>query len=116
MSFSKKSLDQLKSFKTKKDLFKEENSDSDNSNNINSYSNNVNKHNELFYSIIDNANNLQETTLKNDQLKQSEANLFKHRQDNIKSDDNSNYLINDDIKLSDEELLYDEFNYLLEDE
>tara|TARA_Y100001978_G_scaffold103795_1_gene92803 strand:+ start:25371 stop:25730 length:360 start_codon:yes stop_codon:yes gene_type:complete len=119
MILSKKNFDQLKS------LLNEENSSilKNKINSHNSTNNNFSKDNsshisdpnELFYSIIDNTNNLEQTTLSNSKLKECEANFIKSN-----SSFNSNSLSlspkkNKDNLLSNEDLMYDEFNYLLEE-
>ena len=115
MSFSKKNLDKLKSIK-KKESFKNkispQNLDPSKINQISS-SNNDNPE-ELFYSIIDNSSSLEETSFVSPKLKNAEDNLFKSKINKYNSD-NSSSSANSNNKLSEEELLYDEFNYLLEE-
>ena len=115
MSFSKNNLDKLKSIQ-KKESFKNkispQNSDLSKISHPSS-SNNV-KPEELFYSIIDNSSSLEETTFVSPKLKNAEDNSFKskinkYNSNNVSSSTNSNN------ELSEEELLYDEFNYLLEE-
>ena len=115
MSFSKNNLDKLKSIQ-KKESFKNKISPK----NLNlskisqtSSSNNV-KPEELFYSIIDNSSSLEETMFVSPKLRNAEDNSFKskinkYNSNNVSSSTNSNN------ELSEEELLYDEFNYLLEE-
>jgi len=109
MSLSKKNLDKLNKFKKNKNL-------NNNSNNINytkiGSNDNSTKNqlkssdpNKIFYSLIDNSETLDETSKVNHLLRNSEinqinmnsrkANLFK--------------------KLTTEDELYDEFNYLLDE-
>ena len=115
MSLSKNNLDKLKSIQKKesfKNKFSPQSLDLSKTNQNNS-SNNDNPE-ELFYSIIDNSSSLEETSLISPKLKNAEDNLFKskinkYNSNNVLSSDNSNN------ELSEEELLYDEFNYLLEE-
>ena len=110
MSLSKKNLDKLNKLKKKKDLDNE-------SKNINNYTNLTNNNNlitnppnsedpnKIFYSLIDNSESLEETSNINNKLRQSEINQI-----NMNSR-KANY----SKKLTTEEELYDEFNYLLEE-
>tara|TARA_Y100000589_G_scaffold319982_1_gene349251 strand:- start:530 stop:874 length:345 start_codon:yes stop_codon:yes gene_type:complete len=67
---------------------------------------------EIFYSIIDNSDDLEETISSDPKLKKSEEQYFK---------ENSSYPVKNIIssqkntQLSEEDLLYDEFNYLLDE-
>ena len=106
MSLSKKNLDKLNKLKKKKNLNNE-------SKNINNYTNNDNLNanplhpedpNKIFYSLIDNSESLEETSKVNNSLKKSELNQI-----NLNSR-KSNF----SKKLTTEEELYDEFNYLLD--
>ena len=109
MSLSKKNLDKLNKFKKKKNL------NNENKNiNINNYTNNDNlitnplnseDPNKIFYSLIDNAESLEETSNVNNSLRISELNQI-----NINS-----RKANFSKKLTTEEELYDEFNYLLDE-
>lgn len=110
MSLSKKNLDKLNKFKKKKNL----NNESKNINNFTNITNNDNlitnplnseDPNKIFYSLIDNSESLEETSNVNNSLRKSELNQI-----NINSR-NSNY----SKKLTIEEELYDEFNYLLDE-
>ena len=107
MSLSKKNLDKLNKFKKKKNLNNE-------SKNINNYTNNDNlitnplnseDPNKIFYSLIDNSESLEETSNVNNALRKSEINQI-----NMNSKKN-----NFSKKLTTEEELYDEFNYLLDE-
>ena len=107
MSLSKKNLDKLNKFKKKKNLNNE-------SKNINNYTNNDNlitnplnseDPNKIFYSLIDNSESLEETSNVNNSLRKSEINQIYM---NSKNDNFS-------MKLTTEEELYDEFNYLLDE-
>ena len=109
MSLSKKNLDKLNKFKKKKNL----NNESKNIN-INNYTNNDNlitnplnseDPNKIFYSLIDNSESLEETSNVNNSLRKSEINQINM---NSKKDNFSK-------KLTTEEELYDEFNYLLDE-
>ena len=110
MSLSKKNLDKLNKFKKKKNLNNE-------SKNINDYTNITNNDNlitnplnsedpnKIFYSLIDNSESLEETSNINNSLRESEIN-----QTNMNSKKH-----NLTKKLTTEEELYDEFNYLLDE-
>lgn len=110
MSLSKKNLDKLNKFKKKKNLNNE-------SKNINDYTNITNNDNlitnplnsedpnKIFYSLIDNSESLEETSNVNNSLRKSEINQINM---NSKKDNFSK-------KLTTEEELYDEFNYLLDE-
>ena len=112
MSLSKKNLDKLNKFKKKKNL----NNESKNIN-INNYTNTTNNDNlitnphnsedpnKIFYSLIDNSKSLEETSNVNNSLRKSEINQINM---NSKKDNFSK-------KLTTEEELYDEFNYLLDE-
>ena len=110
MSLSKKNLDKLNKFKKNKNL----NNDSKNTSNYTKILNNDNltnnplnseDPNKIFYSIIDNSESLDETSNINDSLRKSELNQI-----NINSKK-----ANFSKKLTTEEELYDEFNYLLDE-
>jgi len=97
MSLSKKNLDKLNKFKKKKNL----------NNNDNLITNPLNSEdpNKIFYSLIDNSESLEETSNVNNSLRESELNQINmnSRQANFSK------------KLTTEEELYDEFNYLLDE-
>ena len=110
MSLSKKNLDKLNKFKKKKNL----NNESININNYTSINNNDNlianplnseDPNEIFYSLIDNSESLEDTSNVNNSLRKSEINQINM---NSKTDNFSK-------ELTTEEELYDEFNYLLDE-
>ncbi len=110
MSLSKKNLDKLNKFKKKKNL----NNESKNINNYTNITNNDNlitnplnseDPNKIFYSLIDNSESLGETSKVNHSLRNSELNQINM---NSKKDNFSK-------KLTTEEELYDEFNYLLDE-
>ena len=110
MSLSKKNLDKLNKFKKKKNS----NNESKNNNNYtnitindNLITNPLNSEdpNKIFYSLIDNSESLEETSNVNNLLRKSEIN---HININSKKDYFSK-------KLTTEEELYDEFNYLLDE-
>ena len=110
MSLSKKNLDKLNKFKKKKNL----NNESKNINNFTNITNNDNLRtnplnsedpNKIFYSLIDNSESLEETSNVNNSLRKSETNQINM---NSKKDNFS-------MKLTTEEELYDEFNYLLDE-
>jgi len=110
MSLSKKNLDKLIKFKKNKNLNYE-------SKHINNYTNITNNDNlitnplisedpkKIFYSLIDNSESLEETSNVNNSLRKSEINQI-----NMNSKKN-----NFSKKLTTEEELYDEFNYLLDE-
>ena len=110
MSLSKKNLDKLNKFKKKKNL----NNESKNINNYTNVTNNDNlitnslnsdDPNKIFYSLIDNSESLEETSNINNSLRESEINQINM---DPKKDNSSK-------KLTTEEELYDEFNYLLDE-
>ena len=110
MSLSKKNLDKLNKLKKKKNL----NNESKNINNFTNITNNDNSitnplnsenPNKIFYSLIDNSESLEETSNVNNSLRKSEINQINM---NSKTD---NFF----QKLTTEEELYDEFNYLLDE-
>ena len=110
MSLSKKNLDKLNKFKKNKNLNNESNNISNYTNitnNSNSITNSLNSEdpNKIFYSLIDNSESLEETSNVNNSLRKSELN-----QNNINS-----RKANLSLKLTTEEELYDEFNYLLDE-
>ena len=115
MSLSKNNLDKLKSILKKesfKNKFSPQNSDLPKTNQTKS--NNNDNPEDLFYSIIDNSFNLEDTTFINPKLKMAEDSLLKSK---IKKDNSNNFSSSANLnnELSEEELLYDEFNYLLEE-
>jgi len=106
MSLSKKNLDKLNKFKKKKNL----NNESKNiniTNNDNLIPNPLDSEdpNKIFYSLIDNSESLEETSNVNNSLRKSELNQINmnSRKANLPN------------KLTTEEELYDEFNYLLDE-
>ena len=115
MSFSKNNLDKLKSIQEKESFKNKFSSQSLDPSEINhtSSTNNDNPE-ELFYSIIDNSSSLEETSFISPKLKNAEDNLFKSKISKYNSN-NSSSSANSNKELSEEELLYDEFNYLLEE-
>ena len=110
MSLSKKNLDKLNKFKKNKNLNNE-------SKNISNYTNtpdndklitnplNLQDPNNIFYSLIDNSESLDETSNVNQSLRKSELNQIK-----INSRKANNFK-----NLTTEEEMYDEFNYLLDE-
>ena len=110
MSLSKKNLDKLNKFKKNKNLNNKSKNISNylnTSNNDNLITNPLNSEdpNKIFYSLIDNSESLEETSNVNNSLRKSEINQIKM---NSKKDNFS-------MKLTTEEELYDEFNYLLDE-
>ena len=97
MSLSKKNLDKLNKFKKNKNL--------NNNNNLITNPLNLEDPNRIFYSLIDNSESLDETSNVNNSLRESEINQI-----NMNSKKN-----NFSKKLTTEEELYDEFNYLLDE-
>ena len=116
MALSKKNLDQLKSILNKEKKFMNDISDkssiSDSDSLKKDHKIEINNPNQLFYSIIDNSEYLEDTVLSNNNLKKIEEKLIKDRKyypldKKINSQKNN--------QLSEEDLLYDEFNYLLDE-
>jgi len=110
MSLSKKNLDILNKFKKNKNLNNESNNISNftnMTNNDNLITNPLNSEdpNKNFYSLIDNSESLEETSNINHSLRKSDLNQINK---NSKKD---NY----PKKLTPEEELYDQFNYLLDE-
>ena len=110
MSLSKKNLDKLNKYKENKNL----NNNNINVSNYSKIDNNDNSTknrlesedpNKIFYSLIDNTQSLDETSNVNHSLRKSELNQI-----NMNSR-KPNY----SKKLTIEEELYDEFNYLLDE-
>ena len=116
MALSKKNLDQLKSILNKKNSIKNNISDKSSISDSNSLKKDhfieINNPNQIFYSIIDNSEHLEDTVLSNNNLKKIEKNLIKEKRyyplDNKIDSQRNN-------QLSEEDLLYDEFNYLLDE-
>ena len=106
MSLSKKNLDKLNKLKKNKNLSNESNY-TNISKNDNLISNPLNSGdpNKIFYSLIDNSETLEETSNAINSLRQSELNQI-----NMNS-----RKTNFSKKLTTEEELYDEFNYLLDE-
>ncbi len=103
MGLSKKNLDKLDTFISKNNLVSNNNSiekpqESHRASKVEDPS-------KIFYSIIDNSDNLNETLDANQLLKESEASF--HNINSRKTNPSKN--------LSREDELYDEFNYLLDD-
>ena len=116
MTLSKKNLDQLKSFLIKENTIKQNISDKNSISDSKSLKKDqpieVNNPNQIFYSIIDNSEHLEDTVLSNNKLKKIEEKLVKDKKyypidKKINSQRNN--------QLSEEDLLYDEFNYLLDE-
>ena len=118
MALSKKNLDQLKSFLNEENIINHNISDKSSISDSNSLKkndlieNNNNNPNKIFYSIIDNSEHLEDTVLSNNNLKKIEEKLIKEKRhyplDNKIDSQRNN-------QLSEEDLLYDEFNYLLDE-
>ncbi|MBO6960604.1 MAG: hypothetical protein JJ847_06860 [Prochlorococcus marinus CUG1438] len=110
MSLSKKNLDKLNNFKKNKNLNDKTDKVIDNSK-LDYHDNPTNKPhfsedpNKIFYALIDNSQSLDETSNINNSLRKSELNQI-----NMNSR-KQNY----SKKLTTEEELYDEFNYLLDE-
>ena len=116
MALSKKNLDQLKLILKKENKIKHNISDSSSISESNFLKKDdpieVNNPDQIFYSVIDNSEYLEDTILTNNKLKEIEEKLIKDRKyypldKKINSQRNN--------QLSDEDLLYDEFNYLLDE-
>ena len=102
MSLSKKNLGKLKTF------IKQNNFVNNKLNKYSQESNNlakVNDPSQIFYSIIDTSENINETSKENPLLKKSEESFHKINSRKINCSNN----------LSIEDELYDEFNYLLDE-
>ena len=116
MALSKKNLDQLKSILNKEKKFMnnicDKSSISDSDSQKKDHTIEINNPNQLFYSIIDNSEYLEDTVLSNNHLKKIEEKLIKEKKyypiDNKIDSQRDN-------QLSEEDLLYDEFNYLLDE-
>ena len=116
MALSKKNLDQLKSILNNENITKHSISDKNSISDSNSLKKDqqieINNPNQIFYSIIDNSEHLEDTILNNNKLKKIEEKLIKEKKyyplDNKIDSQRNN-------KLSEEDLLYDEFNYLLDE-
>ena len=116
MALSKKNLNKLNSLLNNKNKIKNNNSEKITNPRINSLTNNdsmdVDNTNQIFYSIIDNSEHLEDTILSNNKLKNIEEELLKK---------NKAYCVDSQIEsqsnnqLTEEDLLYDEFNYLLDE-
>ena len=110
MSLSKKNLDKLNKFKNNKNLNNDTNNTSnypkiDNKDNSTKNKLQLEDPNKIFYTLIDNSESLDETSNVNHSLRKSELNQI-----NMNSR-KPNY----SKKLTTEEELYDEFNYLLDE-
>ena len=110
MSLSKKNLDTLNKFKKKKNLnneIKNIHNYTNITNNDNFITNPLNSEdpNKIFYSLIDNSESLKETSNVNNSLRKSELNQINMNPRKAKFSK----------KLTIEEELYDEFNYLLDE-
>ena len=103
MGLSKKNLGKLSNFITESNLVDNNNSFKNPQEPYNSSK--VEDPSKIFYSIIDNSDNINETTKENPLLKKSEDNF--HNLNSRKT----NY--SDNLSIEDE--LYDEFNYLLDE-
>ena len=116
MALSKRNLDQLKSILNKENTIKNTISNKSSISESNSLKKDhpigVNNPNQLFYSIIDNSENLEDTILSNNKLKKIEEKLIKEKK-YFSLDDKVDFHRNN--QLSEEDLLYDEFNYLLDE-
>ena len=103
MGLSKKNLDKLGTFITESNLVSNNNSCRNQQQPNNSSK--VEHPSKIFYSIIDNSNNIDETTKENPLLKKSEDSF--HNLNSRKTNFSNNLSIEDE--------LYDEFNYLLDE-
>ena len=104
MTLSEENLDKLKTF-VKENNFVNKNNNSDKKPQEPYDSSLVDDPSKIFYSIIDNSNNLNDTSQANILLKKSEDSF--HNINSIKTNCSSNLSIEDE--------LYDEFNYLLDE-
>ncbi len=100
MSLSKKNLGKLKTYIKDNNLVNNNSVKNPQKSNNNSK---VDEPSNIFYSIINNSDNLNETLKENPLLKKSEDSFYNTKSENINPSNN----------LSIEDELYDEFNYLL---
>tara|TARA_Y100001978_G_C23456671_1_gene320321 strand:+ start:86 stop:460 length:375 start_codon:yes stop_codon:yes gene_type:complete len=116
MALSKENLDQLKSLLNKENTIKHNSSDNKSISDLRSLTKHhpieANNPNDIFYSVIDNSEHLEDTMLINNKLRKMEEKLINEKRNY--SPDNQIYSQNNN-KLSEEDLLYDEFNYLLDE-
>ena len=103
MGLSKKNLDKLNTFITESNVINNNNSYKNPQESSNSSK--VDDPSKIFYSIIDNSDNINETTNENPLLKKSEDSF--HNLNSRKTNYSGNLSIEDE--------LYDEFNYLLDE-
>ncbi len=103
MGLSKKNLDKLGTFITQRNLVNNNNS-CRNQQELNN-SSKVDDPSKIFYSIIDNSDDISETTKENPLLKNCEDSF--HNLNSRKTNYSNNLSIEDE--------LYDEFNYLLDE-
>ena len=103
MGLSKKNLDKLGNFFTESNLVSNNNSCRNQQEPNNSSK--VDDPSKIFYSTIDNTDNINETTKENPLLKKSEDSY--HKLNSRKTNYSNNLSIEDE--------LYDEFNYLLDE-
>ena len=103
MSLSKKNLDKLNTFNKKNNLASNNNSIKKTQESHNPPK--VEEPSKIFYSIIDNSDNINETLDTNQLLKESEESF--HNINSQKTNFSQNLSIEDE--------LYDEFNYLLDE-
>ena len=102
MSLSKKNLDKLNTFIKKNNLI---NKNSNNKSKKSDYLSKSENPSKIFYSIINNTENINDTSEPNQLLQRSEENFHNiHSKNNLRK-----------INLSIEDQLYDEFNYLLDE-
>ena len=111
MALSKKNLKKLKSILNKENVINHNISNKCSISNSNSLNKDhpieVKNPNQIFYSIIDNSEHLEDTVLINNNLKKIEEKRYHPLDNKIESQINN--------QLSEEDLLYDEFNYLLDE-
>ena len=103
MGLSKKNLDKLGTFIKERNLVNNNNSCRNQQQPNNSSK--LDEPSKIFYSIIDNSDNINETTKENPLLKKSEDSF--HNLNSRKTNHPNNLSIEDE--------LYDEFNYLLDE-
>tara|TARA_Y100001970_G_scaffold98620_1_gene124051 strand:+ start:932 stop:1252 length:321 start_codon:yes stop_codon:yes gene_type:complete len=106
MGLSKKNLDKLNKFIKNKNFINNENNIYNKNTEIKyQNSSSLKEPGEIFYSLIDNLDDLNDTSKVNDLLRKTEDELF----------NKNSTKINDSNPLSIEDELYDEFNYLLDE-
>ena len=105
MSLSKKNLGKLKTFVKEYNLVNNNNNNSNKNPQKSNNSSKVDDPSKIFYSIIDNSDNINDTSKENPLLKKCEERF--HNINSRQTNHSNNLSIEDE--------LYDEFNYLLDE-